>query len=131
MKTNEVLKRAAKIYGAENANLEFNYQAGRWVECLKNGKLYAVVVRSSYDRDTVKFVQVSPENRCYYNFNAFLSCMGYKVSKNCNVTLTGGNTNTVTDANRYICRVLADLGIISDCECKELEAVSIPRIFAI
>ena len=57
-------------------------------------------------------------------------CMGYKVSKSCNVTLSGGNTNTVTDANRHICRVLADLNIISDAECKELEAVEIPRIFA-
>lgn len=130
MKTNEVLKRAAKIYGAENANLEFNYQAGRWVKCLQNGTLYAVMVRSSYDRDVVKFIQVVPENRYYYNFNAFLLCMGYKVNKNNNVTLSGGNTNTVTDVNRYILRSLADMGVITYELCRELEAVEIPRIFA-
>lgn len=126
----DVLKAALKIWGKDYAIQEFNDEVKRFISCLEDGTMYAFVVKQSFEYDRVKLLQISPANRYFYNFNAFLSLFGFKVRRDCSCIFPGCQVNTVFNATYHILRKLLKMGAISETEFEKYQRIEIPRIFA-
>lgn len=125
-----LLKAACKVWGKDNAIKELNAEIKRFLDCLEAGTIYAVVVKQMPEYDSVKLIQVSPQNRYFYNFNALLMFAGFRVNSRCNAAFYGAQTNTVNDAKRRILSIFLRLDAITVSEYDKYNSIEIPRIFA-
>lgn len=124
-----ILKSCIKTFGKDNYLPQFNEEAKRFVKCLKEGTIYAVVVAERENSDVYKLFQVKPKNRYYYNFNALLMCFGFRVNSHNNVIVSGGFTDTLNDMKRRILVALVKVGALSYKEGEKLNAIAIPKIY--
>lgn len=125
-----VLKAACRVWGKDHAIEELNAQIQRFLDCLEAGTIYAVVVKQMPEYDSVKLIQVAPQNRYFYNFNALLMFAGFRVNNRCNAVFYGAQTNTTNDAKRRILSIFLRLDAITVSEYDKYNSIEIPRIFA-
>ena len=138
MKTISIIKDSKTAKKVESMNYydvaQFCKDGKRFVNALRSGRLVATITKVSANgmRRYIKFVELSKcagSSTFYaYNFNAFLTCLGYKVTDNSEVIKNGCGMDMVFDTTNGVINTLHWLGMLTAAECAKYQGLMATRI---